>query len=51
MSSDTISDILMLMNKGALSTLEIMLFKVRRGCFMNSVLTVAIHVAIQPCSR
>lgn len=46
MSSDTISDILMLMNKGALSTLEIMLFKVRRGCFMNSVL----HCC-NPCSH
>lgn len=38
MSSGTISDILMLMKKGALSALEITLFKVRRGCFMKSVL-------------
>lgn len=38
MSSGTISDILMLMSKGALSALKIMLFKVRRGCFMKSVL-------------
>jgi len=38
MSSGTISDILMLMKKGALSALEITLFKAGRGCFMKSVL-------------
>lgn len=35
-SSGTISDVLMLMNKGAISALEIMLFKIRRGCFKKS---------------
>lgn len=52
MPSGTISDILMLMNKAALSALEIMLFKVRRGCFMNSVLRCCNPVvAVQFCSR
>lgn len=46
MSSGTISDILMLMNKGALSALEVTLFKVKRRCFMNSVLP-----CCNPCSH
>lgn len=36
MSSGTISDTLMLMNKRALSTVEITLFKVNRGHFIRS---------------
>lgn len=37
MSSGTISDILMLMKKRAVSVLEIRLLEVRRGCFTMSV--------------